>query len=83
MLTPKDIKNLTEFQKNVFATKDDLKVELNGLESKINKVQTSLDAVLKEKVTNTQVRTVANRRIKELENWADKASVKINIEFKH
>ncbi|MDR3643098.1 MAG: hypothetical protein P4L74_05755 [Candidatus Doudnabacteria bacterium] len=68
MLSTEEIKKLTDYQlvvfKEVFATKNDLKV----LEHKVDKVQTSLDAVLKEKVTSTLERTVANRRIKELEN---------------
>jgi cob(I)alamin adenosyltransferase len=79
MLTPEDIKNLTEFQKTVFVTKDDLK----GLEDKVDKVQTSLDVVIKEKTTNDQERKVANRRIKELENWVDKAAPKLDIKFEH
>jgi hypothetical protein len=51
MLNTEDIKKLTEYQievfKDVFLTKEDGK----KLETKVDKVQTSLDAVLKDKQT--------------------------------
>ena len=83
MLTTDEIKKLTEYQvevfKDVFATKDDIK----GLEIKINNVQTSLDIVLKDKKTFEQEQTVASHRIKDLEDWTDKAASKLNIRFEH
>ena len=64
MLSTNELKQLTDYQvavfKDVFATKSDIK----GLETKIGNVQTSLDAVLKEKTTNDQERAVASHRTK-------------------
>ena len=83
MLSTNELKQLTTYQvevfKDVFATKTDIK----GLETKINNVQNSLDAVLKEKTTNDQERLVSGRRIKDLENWVDKAAPKVGVSFEH
>lgn len=83
MLSTEEIKKLTEYQvevfKDVFATKDDIK-EIDG---KLNTLQTSVDSLSKDKAANEQERTVGNHRIKELEDWVDKAAPKIGLEFQH
>lgn len=83
MLDTEDIKKLTEYQlevfKDVFLTKED-GVELK---SQINKVQNSLDAVLKDKQTRDQEVTVLNHRMKAAEDFLDKSAPKLDLEFKH
>ncbi len=83
MLTPEDIKNLTEFQKTVFVTQESFDKGIEKLQKSFSDLQSSVDQVLKEKVTNDQERIVSNSRVKELENWVDKAAPKIGIKFEH
>ena len=83
MLTLDDIKNLTEFQKTVFVTQEAFDKGIEKLQKNFSTLQSSVDTVLKEKVTNDQERLVANKRIKELENWVDKAAPELDIKFEH
>ncbi|MDR3642377.1 MAG: hypothetical protein P4L74_01985 [Candidatus Doudnabacteria bacterium] len=83
MLTSEDIKNLTEFQKTVFVTQANFDKGIEKLEKSFSTLQSAVDKVLKEKTTNDQERTVANRRIKDIENWVDKAAPKLDIKFEH
>ena len=82
MLDSKDIKKLTEYQlevfKDFFATKDDFK----QLSPKIDWVQNSLDAVLKDKDTRDKEGFVLNHRMKNTEDFLDKAAPKLGLEFK-
>lgn len=82
MLSTDDIQKLTEYQKEVFKDVFFTKEDGQKLETKINNVQSTLDAVLKEKTTSEQDRTISNRRIKDLEGFADKAAPKLGLEFK-
>jgi hypothetical protein len=83
MLSTEDIKNLTEYQlevfKDVFLTKEDGQ----KMDVKIDRVQNSLDAVLKEKQTRDAEVIVLNHRIKKTEDWIDKAAPKLDIKFEH
>ncbi len=83
MLTPEDIKNLTEFQKTVFVTQDSFDKGIEKLQQSFSILQSSVDQVLKEKMTNDQERAVSNHRIKDLENWVDKAATKLGVKFEH
>lgn len=83
MLTPEDIKNLTEFQKTVFVTKDEFARLENKIESSMNKLQTSVDAIAKDNRDKAQEMPVVNRRLKDLENWVDKAAPVVKIKFQH
>lgn len=78
-MTIEEIKKLTEYQKEVFVTKEDNKT----LEDKIDKIQTTLDGFAKTSTDNKQEITVLNHRMKATENWIDKASSKLGLEFKH
>ncbi len=82
-MTPEDIKKLTDYQivafKDVFATKEDVK----DLKGSLNTLQTSVDAIAKDKQTREQESTVLNRRMKNAENWIDQASPKVGVDFKH
>jgi len=83
MLEAEDIKKLTEYQlevfKDVFLTKEDGK----ELKADIDRVQNSLDAVLKNKQTRDQEVLVVNHRMKNAEDFLDKAAPKLDLEFKH
>ena len=83
MLTTDEIKKLTEYQvevfKDVFATKEDIK----EIKTSLNTLQTSVNNLSKESLTNEDERRISNRRIKDLENWADKAAPKVGIAFDH
>lgn len=83
MLTPEDIKKLTDYQlevfKEVFVTKEDFK----NLKGSFDTLQTSVDAVIKDKVIRDTESTASAYRIKEIENWVDKAASKLDLEFRH
>ena len=90
MLTKDDIQQITnaqiEAQKEIFFTKEEMDEKFYSkteMDEKFNNLQTSVDAVYKEKKTNDQERTVSARRIKDLENWADKVAPEVNIKFQH
>lgn len=83
MLDTEDIKKLTKYQievfKDVFATKEDLK----KTDSKIDKIQTSLDAVLNDKQTRDQEVKVLNYRMKQAEGVLDKVAPKLGLKYEH
>jgi predicted nucleic acid-binding Zn-ribbon protein len=83
MLTPEDIKNLTEFQKTVFATKEEMNAGFESLNKKLSNLQTSVDAIAKDNLTKSQEMPVVNNRIEKVENWIDKAAPKVGIKFQH
>ena len=80
MLTNNDIKRITEAQieaqKEIFYTKEDL-------DKKFSKLQNSVDSFAKENLTTSQEMPTVNRRIKDMENWIDKAAPKVGVSFKH
>lgn len=83
MLGTEDITRLTKYQiavfKDVFFTKEDGQ----KLEAKVDIVQNSIDAILKDKQTRDQEVTVLNHRMKETEDFLDKAAPKLGLEFKY
>ena len=87
MLTPEDIKNLTKYQteafKDVFATKKDMEAGFEKLDKKMTDLQTSVDAIAKDNLTKSKEMPVLSHRIKEVENWVDKAAPKLDIKFVH
>ena len=80
MLTSKDIENLTKYQlevfKDVFVTKEDF-------DPKITKLQTSIDNMAKDIKDLKEDKVIVNHRMKNAENWIDKASPKLGLDFKH
>jgi len=83
MFTDDDIKKLTNYQldvfKGVFVTKDDF-VELKD---GVNLLQTSVDNIAKDVKDLKEEKLIINNRMKNAEDWIDKASPKLGIEFKH
>ena len=78
MLTPEDIKNLTEFQKTVFVTKADFA----GLRQDFSKLQTSVMTFAKGTKDNADEIKVVNSRVTTTENWIKQAGPKIGLEYK-
>jgi hypothetical protein len=90
MLTSDDIKKITqaqiEAQKEVFFTKDEMDAKFYSkteMDVKFSSIQTSVDAIAKDKQTKDQEMPVLNSRIKKTEDWIDKAAIKIGLEFRH
>ena len=83
MLTPQEIKKLTDYLvvvfTDIFVTKEDLEV-ING---RIDILQISMDGLLKHKSAEEQETIILNYRMKNAENWIDKAAPKIGLEFEH
>lgn len=80
MITDKDIKKLTDYQlevfKEVFVTKD-------LFDEKITKLQTSVDNLSKDVKDIKDDKSILNNRMKNAENWIDKASPKLGLKFDH
>ena len=79
MLTIEDIKKLTEYQKEVFVTKRDFE-EFKG---DFSKLQTSVDNMAKDVKDMKEDKVIINNRMKNAEDWIDKATPKLGLEFKH
>ena len=83
MIDTEDIKKLTKYLteafKDVFMTQEQGK----KLEIKIDKIQTSLDAVLKDKKTRDGEVAVLNYRMKNAEDFIDKAAPKLGLKYEH
>ncbi len=83
MLSTDDIKKLTDYQKEAFKDIFASKGDFERLEGKVSILQTSVDAIAKDNQIKNQETPVLNRRIKEVENWVDKAAPKLGIKFTH
>lgn len=83
MLTSQDIEKLTnylvEVLKSIFATKEDFK----ELKDDFSKFQRTVDNIAKEKLTREQESAVLAYRMKNAEDWIDKAAPKVELEFRH
>lgn len=83
MLTADDIKKLTDYQlvvfKDAFATKDGIK----NLDTKIDALLTSVDAITKHDKDRDEGATVLDKRIKNTEDWIDQAAPKVGVKFQH
>lgn len=77
MITPDDIENLTEYQKEVFVTKKDLK----KVEDKIDILLTSVDGIAKMAKDNTQEIGVLHHRVQQVEDFAKASAPKLGVEF--
>ncbi len=68
---------------DVFATKKEMKTGFNNINKRLDNLQTSVDAIAKDNLTKSQEIPVLNRRVKQVENWVDKAAPKLGIKFVH
>ena len=82
MLTPEDIKNLTDYQlevfKDTFTTKEDFK----DLKSSFSALQTSVDAFAKRADTYYQEMAVLSHKVERMEQWIKAVSEKIGVSYK-
>lgn len=53
------------------------------MDTKFSGLQSSIDSFAKDKVTKDQELPVLGRRIKDVENWIDKAAPKVGVSFEH
>jgi deoxyhypusine synthase len=82
-MTFEEIKKLTEYQieifKDVFVTKD----EFGEMKLSFNRLQNTVDRILKETLTIRQEMASMNHRLTKTENWIDKAAPKVGVPFEH
>lgn len=78
-MTISEIEALTEYQKDVFMTKDDG----NTLGTKLDKIQTTLDGFAKQSKDNSDEIKVLNKRMKSAEDWIDQTSLSLGQKFEH
>ena len=83
MIDTEDIKKLTKYLTEAF--KDVFMTQEQGtkLEAKIDKIQNSLDAVLKDKKTRGGEVAVLNYRMKNAEDFIDKTAPKLGLKYEH
>jgi hypothetical protein len=83
MLGTEDIKKLTEYQIEVF--KDVFMTKEHGtkLGIKIDRIQTTLDAVLTDKQIRDQEVKVLNYRMKQAEDVLDQVAPKLGLKYEH
>ncbi len=81
MLTTKDIKNLTEFQeevfKNTFATKADVK----DIKASLNILTTAVDSFAQEMRGWRQEKTFIDKRLERHDEWFKLLSEKVGIKL--
>lgn len=81
MLTTEDIQKLTEYQKTIFPTREEVatKQDLQRLETKVDLLTGAVDTVLKEIEDNRTERTVVEHRVTKLETAVTKLSAGTGI----
>jgi hypothetical protein len=83
MLTPEDIKNLTDYQieafKDIFVIKDDF----NELTNKFDILQTSVDAYAKRADTYFQEMVVLAHKVDRHEKWFHLIAEKLDIKLEY
>ncbi|MEK7161301.1 MAG: hypothetical protein AAB729_01270 [Patescibacteria group bacterium] len=81
MLTPEDIKNLTDYQlevfKGVFTTKEDFK----ELKDSFSTLTSAVDAFAKRADTYYQEMTVLVHKVERMEQWIKVVSEKIGVSY--
>ena len=83
MLTAQDIKNLTEYLKEIFVTKVAFDEAMAEMKENFSKLQSSVDRSLKTIENHDKELIISNYRASRAEEWIHKASPKIGIEFKN
>ena len=90
MLSTDDIKKITDAQitaqKEIFFTKEELEEKFYTkpeMDTKFSGLQTSIDSFAKDKKIKDQELPVLNRRVKEVEDWIDKAAPRVGVSFEH
>ena len=78
--------DVSTLKADVFVLKEDqseMKVTMQSLETKIDKVQNSVDGLVKLYKDDSQEITVLNGRMKNTEDFLDKVAPKLKLGFKH
>lgn len=79
MLTHEDIKNLSDYQKEIFATKEDIK----HLDAKFDVLLTSVDNYAKKADTYFQEMVVLSNKVNRHERWFHLIADKLNIKLEY
>lgn len=83
MLTPKELERLANYLvvvfKDIFATKEDF----NELKNSFSELQSSVDAIARDKTKREQEAIIMAYRMKNAEDWIDLAAPKVGVEFSH
>lgn len=83
MLTPKDLKNIINALKEVFYTKGELDEKFAQVAQDLSVLKTAMDIVLTTNHIEDMEKMTLGYRMKNAEDWIDKAAGKINIKFEH
>ena len=81
MLTPEDIKNLTEYQKEIFVTKDEFQEAFGELKQSIKTLQIAVDGIAKISKDDADEIASAQYRLDKVESWVSKAAPKVDVRF--
>ena len=83
MLTSEDIKNLTEYQKEIFATKNDIQELQRKIEQRMDTLTNAVDGFAKEALKNSQEITVLTNRVGRAEHHLQQIADKVNIKLEY
>lgn len=83
MLTQEDIQKIIDAQKEVFYSKEELDKKFDGVTSSFSVLQTAVDKIVSKDKTEVEEGVTVAYRMKNAENWIDKAAPKLDLEFKH
>lgn len=82
MITTEDLQKLISGLKEFFYSKEDMDVKFGELKQGFNSLQTSVDAYAKKADLYYQEMAVMRHRMERMEEWIQKASQKIGVEYK-
>ncbi len=76
----KDLSELVEYLDGKFG---EVNGKVNALAETVNVLQKSVDSISKDKKDKTEEIVVLNNRMKNAEDWIDKAAPKLEIKYEH
>ena len=82
MLEPQDFKKLTEVLKEFFYSKEEQDVKYDAMNENFNLLRNSVDSYAKKADLYYQEMAVMRHRLERMEDWIQKASQKIGLEYK-
>jgi len=83
MLTQEDIKNLTEYQKEIFVTKEEFNSFRDEYREDFSKLQTAVDNYAKKANDYYQEMVMMNQKLNRHEKWILQIADKLNIKLEY
>lgn len=82
MINPQDFKQFVDVLKEFFHSKEEMDVKFDAMNENFNVLRNSVDLYAKKADTYYQEMAVMRHRMERMEEWIQKASQKIGVEYK-